>query len=280
MSEYYDGLFTGFVTAVVLMISIFAHFFLRWGDQPVPRIEITLSGREKDVEDIHHGQEGQAEETLNWLNAILKRLVQDATSFDRTRTVIVSRLESLLNSRLPADFVEPLQILDLRLGKSPVFPFIRSTGMGNNYTLAFDWSGSEDSSEVFMIRVLTAVGYTSYVVLPVDISFTLDSIKGNLQIVMHSHYLTIGLDSDFQLMFKISSELGAAVKLKDTQALNAYIESQLRSFIRDRLINDKIVIPYAAISSIIIPRALSPPISPIPPEELFVSVDDLVRSSS
>jgi hypothetical protein len=97
-----------------------------------------------------------------------------------------------------------------------------------------------------------------------------------LKLGLHTHYLELQLADSFVLDMALESKVGHSVKVEDCAALNAFLQAHLMNFIKTHFIDRPLIVPYANLITFI-PRFLSPPISPIPEDQLFESRDTLVH---
>ena len=293
MNDYLFGLVSGFTTAIILVVSLLAHMFLRFGP-PTPtttatsiNISLTRPTKRPTTTSTPHNPNPRHHETLHWLNNLLTRLVNDVASSDYTRQVLQSRLEQLLNNSVvdgASGFLEPVVVEDVCIGWPCRFKTIYSTE--SEVELSVEWSadGAEPDADVLSVSLSSAVGYKGLVALPFKAVLSLKRVALTARLELHTHYLRLGFhntqntqDDPFQLAFNLNTELGHLNTIKDSFAIRDFVKSVITRHIKRTFIDDDLVVPYAAFMTMI-PRVLSPPMSPkIAAEDLFATTDDLSR---
>lgn len=266
MNEYLNGVFVGFVTAWLAILGLFVHFFLRTGSisAPTPRIFIKLDKQPNtDIED----DVSTVEETMLWLNNLLKRLCRDAMSSEYSYELMRSRLEQLMNSRMPAEFVEPVCIISMHVGSLPSIKSIKSNK--KLVRLSIEWT----EKECFAIKIVSALCYKSMIALPFEAELSVNSIKTEVSLTLHTHYLELQL-FNFLLDVDLKTQIGHSTKISDCAALNDYLKAMILGHVRRSLVDQPLIVPYANFM-VFIPRVLSPAMSPIPKDELFASTAEL-----
>lgn len=269
MNEYLNGFVAGFFSAILAIAGLFWYCFCRHGTISAdnPRIFLRVAGKKPSFPDGP-----PLSESLEWLNGVLRRLAADVMSSEYSHSVMQSRLEQLLNSRLHPDFVEPLRLEAVSLAGPPHFGSICSTG--RQLVVEATWSTiSDDSDEAtrcFSLQFASALCYKQLVALPFEACVSIRKLSATVSMILHTHYLELQL-SNVIFDVDLESRIGHQVAVDDCAALNNYIKAMLLRLITQNLVDRPAIIPYAKLVAFTIPRYLSPPMSPIPADELFVS---------
>jgi hypothetical protein len=276
LSDYYYGVVSGFVTAFLLIITFIARNYLRFGRGDGTRrlLHISLTIPRSTCKTTPHPS--TTTETLTWLNNILTRLVDDLNSSQFSGEIVRSRLEQLANFLLNGDFLEQVVIDSVSVNVPLQFKTISSST--RHVQVELEWNNQQLQSDLVggSIQFASAIGYQGLIALPFEARVAVKSLKATLCLELHTHYFRIRLADDFHLSLDLSTSLGHRNKIVDSPALHDYIKGAIERVIRRGLIdNGGAVVPYASVMTCI-PRVLSPPMSPIPADQLFAgSVDEL-----
>lgn len=263
MDEYISGILTAVTTMIVILFSLVWYFLLRPGSQGSKRLYMHYKSAYKPS----NPNANTTIESLQWINNLLERLFSDVVNFEFTYNTMISRLEQLINSKLPPDLMEPFCINRFELSGPPKFHSIESSEQ--HLKLSVEWSRK------ITFSFSTAVCYKSLIALPFNVSVTLDALKMTAYLELHSHYFSWQLIDEFTLDMSISSSIGHQFPIVDNAALHDYIKSLLVQAIKESCIDSAQIVPYAAIMTLI-PRSLSPPMSPTIPMEALLSSHSLL----
>lgn len=281
MNDYFYGLISGFATAVVLVVALLAHFLFRFGPQEPRPVNIVLRRHNTTTKCDPHSPP-TTHETLHWLNRLLHRLVTDLNHSAHTQQVMRSRLEQLLNNTIfdGSRVFERISVEQVMVVVPCQFKTISSSS--SELEVEVEWDNNASGEPVVSLVVQSAVGYKGMVVLPFTAKIDLHKVLLTARLELHSHYLKFGfhnngtLGSAFETAFQIQIEVGHKESITDSTAITSFIHSLLCKHIKRSLIDNDLIVPYAAFMTMI-PRVLSPPMSPsIPNSELFESIDNLL----
>lgn len=187
-------------------------------------------------------------ESLNWFNVLVAQAFAQFREDAQSKDAILISLDTILNGERRPDFLGPIKVTEVNMGEE--FPVFSNCSIDLNEEQRLHATMDIDLSDTITLAIETSLelNYPSpkFAILPVALGVTIVRFAGTLSIAFippadrsTSTTMTFALRPDFTLDLTIRSLIGSRSRLQDIPKISQLIESRLRQWLCDRVVEPR-----------------------------------------
>lgn len=217
------------------------------------------------LEKTYYNVETHSAESLDWFTVLIAQAINHLRDDARKNDNILKSLDAFLNGNKVPDFIDTIKVTELNIGDDyPIFSNckIMSTE-GNGLNAQIDVDLTDTLTLGIETRVLLNFPKSLFAFLPVSLSVSIVRFSGRLTVTIRNlpvdldttpnrkcgqdlhdtagrptrSYFILSFSPDYRLEFNVKSLVGARSKLQDVPKIGQIVESRLRRYFTDRLVD-------------------------------------------